>query len=75
MLTAAQVASALNVHEQTVRRLLISGKLSGRYRLGSKKLGWIVRRDEIARYLRSVGELELADRIESGELPHLDLAS
>ncbi len=50
MLTVAEVAERLRVHQQTVREWLRLGKIKGA-RLGGTKMGWRIPEDEILRFL------------------------
>jgi excisionase family DNA binding protein len=52
-LSVQQIAERLQAHEQTVRRWLRSGELSG-VLLGDKT-GWRVRPEDLEMYLRSKG--------------------
>jgi excisionase family DNA binding protein len=50
MMTTRQAAQQLQLHPQTVRRWLHTGKLSGR-RLGSTRAGWRIPQTEVQRVL------------------------
>lgn len=50
LLTVPEVASMLKLNEQTVRRWLRTGRLTG-ISLGSRQAGWRVRRSEVERLL------------------------
>jgi excisionase family DNA binding protein len=49
-LTVAQAAKRLQVHPETVRRMLSQGRLKG-HRPGSDKFGWRIPASEIERFL------------------------
>lgn len=50
-LTVPQVAAEMQVHEETVRRWLQSGRLKG-YRPGGTKAGWRITREAIEQLKR-----------------------
>lgn len=50
-LTVEEVAVQLKVSEETVRRMLRSGRLDGA-RLGPRRAGWRVAASEVAKLLR-----------------------
>lgn len=74
-LTTEQVAAVLGVHSEVARRWIRSGKIKGRWLYDNPKLGYRVKRGDLAAYLRSVGEEEKAELVESGDIPDLAKAS
>lgn len=50
LLTVPEVAGMLKLNEQTVRKWLRDGRLSG-FSLGSRQAGWRVRRSDVERFL------------------------
>lgn len=51
-MTVEQAAERLQVHVETVRRMLRTGRLEGA-RIGGRKLGWRVAESEVTRLLRT----------------------
>jgi excisionase family DNA binding protein len=49
-LTVEQAADEIQVHPETVRRLLRTGKLRG-HRLGGRKAGWRIAMSDVVAYL------------------------
>lgn len=74
-LTTEQVANTLGLSIETVRRLIKSGAIVGRFKYNKPKLGYRIAREDLAVYLRNVGEEELASAVESGLLPEMAAAS
>jgi Helix-turn-helix domain len=74
-LTTAQVATVLGIADEVARRWIRKGKIKGRWLYDNPKLGYRVKREDLASYLRSVGEEATAQAVESGELPDLAEAS
>lgn len=66
-----QAAAVLEVSPEFIRRRIIKDKIKARYFKGSPKLGYVLERAEFARFLRSIGEEERAEQVESGEIPEI----
>jgi excisionase family DNA binding protein len=59
LLTVPEVAEQLRMSEETVRRLLRSGRLKGR-RYGSTRLGWRIPASELRRFITEEGKARAA---------------
>jgi excisionase family DNA binding protein len=55
-LTVEQAADEMQVHPETVRRLLRSGQLRG-HRLGGRRAGWRIAMSDVVAYLSGGGAL------------------
>lgn len=74
-LTVHEVATALGITDEAVRNWIRTGKLRGRWLLGSRRFGYRVERRDLVEFLRRVGEEGLAADVESGKLPAIVRAS
>jgi excisionase family DNA binding protein len=57
VLTVDEVAEALKVRPEAVRRWLRSGRLRG-FRPGGKKTGWRIRRSDLDQFIESTANVD-----------------
>jgi excisionase family DNA binding protein len=57
-LTLYEVATAMRVNPETVRRWLVAGRLKG-YRPGGRRAGWRISRAEFERFRREAPDGEV----------------
>ncbi len=69
VLTLQQAGAVLEMTPEAIRLRIKRGKLQARFDRGSRKLGYIIERDEFIRYLREIGEDARAVEFERGDMP------
>lgn len=70
MLTLQQASAVLELTPEAIRMRIKRGAIRARFDRGSRKLGYIIEKDEFLRYLREIGEDARAIELERGDMPN-----